>query len=70
MSLWAEKAREQSKRNTGSPADPAPAGGRAPVLQPLESNSLLYHTVAMKAAGLKPGGTCSLLAGASRFKFS
>lgn len=50
------KGQRPIKKKWGSPADCAPVGGRAWLLGPL-----VYHIVAVKAAGLKLGGPCSPL---------
>lgn len=65
---WLERP-ERSKKRNGRRPDPAPAGGRTPLWDP-QNQTLLYHVAAMKGAGVKMGGPCSLFAEARRFKFS
>lgn len=56
------------KIGTGDAQPQLPAGGRTPPRQP-QSQTVLYHVVAMKAAGVRMGWPCSFFAEARRLVF-
>lgn len=56
------------KIGTGDAQPQLPADGRTPRRQP-QSQTVLYHVVAMKAAGVRMGWPCSFFAEARRLVF-